>query len=84
MIRVTILCSQIRNVRSWNEEGYEGCSRAFEVDAFPERPMENVVLEHVDIKAKEFGRIAGIKNWQWKDVNISVEEETRMRIMCMM
>ena len=64
---------QIRNVRSWNEEGYEGCSRAFEVDAFPERPMENVVLEHVDIKAKEFGRIAGIKNWQWKDVNISVE-----------
>ena len=46
---------------------------AFEVDAFPERPMENVVLEHVDIKAKEFGRIAGIKNWQWKDVNISVE-----------
>ena len=35
--------------------------------------MENVVLEHVDIKAKEFGRIAGIKNWQWKYVNISVE-----------
>lgn len=63
-----------RNINAWNEPDYEGPSRAFEVDAFPEKPMTNVVLEHVKIQAKEFGRLSGIQNWKWNDVEISAEQ----------
>lgn len=63
----------IRNVTSVNEPDYTGVSRAFEIDAFSERPMEHVVLEHVRISAKEFGRISGVKDWQWRDVNITID-----------
>lgn len=63
----------IRNISSVNEPGYEGTSRAFEIDAFPEKPMENVIFENVRIQAKEFGRIQGVKNFKWKDVDISAD-----------
>lgn len=63
----------IRNVTSVNDPDYAGTSRAFEVDAFPEKPMTNVVYENVKIHAKEFGRIQGVKNWIWKNVEISVD-----------
>lgn len=63
-----------RNITAWNEPDYQGISRAFEVDAFPEKPMMNVVLEHVKIQAKEFGRLSGIQDWKWKDVEISAEQ----------
>lgn len=63
----------IRNITSVNEPDYEGTSRAFEIDAFPEKPMTNVVLENVKIQAKEFGRIAGIKDWKWVNVEITSE-----------
>lgn len=65
----------IRNVKAWNEPDYGGVSRAFEIDAFPEKPMTNVVFEDVQIEAKEFGRIAGVRDWKWKDVNISIEKQ---------
>lgn len=62
----------IRNVISKNEPDYAGPSRAFEVDGFKEKPIENVCLENVQIEAKEFGRIAGIKDWTWNNVEISI------------
>ena len=67
----------IRNVTSVNEPGYDGPSRAFEVDAFPERPMTDVVLENVHIEAAEFGRIAGAKDWKWDRVELSVAGRNR-------
>lgn len=63
----------IRNIHSVNEPDYNGPSRAFEIDAFPEKPMENVVFENVTIQAKELGRIQGVKNMTWKDVEISID-----------
>lgn len=63
----------IRNVTSVNEPDYAGPSRAFEVDAFPEKPMTHVVFENVKIHARELGRIQGVKDWAWKNVEISVD-----------
>lgn len=65
----------VKHVKAWNEPDYNGVSRAFEIDAFPEKPMTNVVFEDVQIEAKEFGRIAGVKDFKWKDVNISIEKQ---------
>lgn len=62
----------IRNINAWNEPDYKGPSRAFEIDAFPEKPMTGIRLEHVKIQAGEFGRVSGVKDWQWEDVNISI------------
>ena len=63
----------VRNVVSVNEPDYEGTSRAFEIDAFPEKPMTNVVFENVKIHAKELGRIQGVKDWKWNGVEISID-----------
>lgn len=63
-----------RNITVWNEPDYEGISQAFDVNAFPEKPITNVVLEHMKIQAKEFGRLSGIKAWNWIDVEISAEQ----------
>lgn len=52
----------VRNVVSDIEVDYEGTSRAFEIDAFPEKPMTDVVFENVKIHAKEFGRIQGSRD----------------------
>lgn len=62
-----------RNITSILEPDYTGPSRAFEIDAFPERPMTNVTLEHIRIHAREFGRIAGVKDWKWQDAEITAE-----------
>lgn len=62
----------IRNVTSVNTPDYTGISRAFEVAAYEERPMEHVVLERVRIEAKEFGRVEAVKDWQWKDVEVTI------------
>lgn len=52
---------------------YKSFFRAFEVDAFPEKPMEHVILENVFIQAREFGRLQGIKDWSWNNMQILVE-----------
>lgn len=69
----------VRNVVSDIEADYEGTSRAFEIDAFPEKPMTDVVFENVKIHAKEFGRIQGVKGWRWKDVEISADGPNDVR-----
>lgn len=63
----------IRNIHSINEPDYDGPSRAFEIDAFSEKPMENVAFDNVIIHAKELGRIQGVKNMTWNGVEISVD-----------
>lgn len=69
----------VRNVVSDIEADYEGTSRAFEIDAFPEKPMTDVVFENVKIHAKEFGRIQGVKGWRWKDVEVSADGPNDVR-----
>ena len=63
-----------RNITVWNEADYEGISQAFDVSAFPEKPITNVMLENMKIQAKELGRLSGIKAWNWIDVEISTEQ----------
>lgn len=63
----------VRNVVSDIEADYAGTSRAFEIDAFPEKPMTGVTFEQVKIHAKEFGRIQGVEGWKWDGVEISID-----------
>ena len=61
----------IENITASVEGNYNGISRAFEISAPEENPLENISFNHIRIQAREFGTLAGIKNWKWNDIIIS-------------
>lgn len=62
----------IRNVKAYNEEGYDGISRAFNLEGFAEVPMERITLENVELSCKEFGIINYVKDIRMRNTTISV------------
>lgn len=46
----------------------------FELDADPERPMENITFRNVTLDSRCLGSISGIKNLKFENVTISVGE----------
>ncbi len=69
----TVKNIQIKNVKSSYTEDYEGMSMAFEVEAFDGFPMEEISFENIEIQAKEFGRIKGIKSWKLDNIALSID-----------
>ena len=63
----------VRNVVSRNTPEYDGVSEAFNIFAFAEKPISNVLFENINISAKAFGSIASIHNVTWKDVTVTVD-----------
>lgn len=63
----------VKNINSYNEAGYKGISRAIEMEAFSEKPMSNIAFVNVRIKAAEFGRIQGVENLLFQNVQISAK-----------
>ncbi|MFV5782347.1 glycoside hydrolase family 28 protein [Pediococcus acidilactici] len=64
----------VRDVRATLSAEYALPSRAFDISAYADRPMENVHFENVTIEAKEFGRVIAVKNMNFNKVNVSVEQ----------
>jgi len=50
------------DVHIWNIKA-TGAATAFNVSAYPDAPLENFRLDHLDIQAKTAGSIANAKNW---------------------
>lgn len=48
-------------------------SRAFDLVAFPEKPIEDVCFTHCTITAKEFGRIEAVQNLCFESCILSIE-----------
>lgn len=65
----------VKNINSYNEADYQGTSRAFEMEAFLEKPMSDIFFENVKIKAAEFGYIQCVENLRFQNVEISVKDE---------
>ena len=65
----------VRNVKAVMEPDYKGGSRAFDINAYPEKPMENITFEDIDLDVTEFGRIAVVENIVWKNVKFKVAGE---------
>ena len=79
----TVRNMEIRHVRASLSSQYrqgidmddhKGMSCAFLIKAFPERPMENVLMEDVHVTAREYGTVANIRNWMMKDVTVDIIE----------
>lgn len=65
---------QISNVEAYNEEGYEGISRAFQIEGFGQEPIRRVSLKDITISSKEFGIINYVEDIHFDHVSVSISE----------
>ena len=63
----------VQDVQATLTPDYQLPSRAFDIGAYPDKPMTNITFRHVAIEAKEFGKIIAVKQLQFDDVAVSVE-----------
>lgn len=62
----------VENVNSYFTSEYKGASRAFFIEGFKEKPMENIKLKNVTIKAHEYGKIENVRDINFENVSITV------------
>ena len=66
-----------RNVHIWNIKA-TGAKRAFDVSAYPNAPLEDFRLDHLDIEAQTAGTIANSKNWTLSDNTIKTADGSKV------
>lgn len=65
----------VRDVVATLTPDYALPSRAFDLQAFPEKPMTNITFENIQIEAAEFGKIVAVQQLAFQNVNVSVDQE---------
>jgi polygalacturonase len=55
-------------------------SRAFEVEAFPEQPIENVRLRNVDMMVHEAGFLTHVRDWNMENVLVRTKDPSPIRL----
>ena len=66
------------DVHIWNIKAV-GAREAFNVSAYPNAPLRNFRLDHLDIEAKTAGTIANAKNWTVIDNNIRTADGSKVQ-----
>ena len=66
-----------RAVHIWNIKAI-GAREAFNVSAYPNAPLEDFRLDHLDIEAARAGTIANAKNWTMVDNNIRTADGSKV------
>jgi polygalacturonase len=61
--------AHVENVHIWNIKA-TGAKTAFEVDAYPDLPLEHFQLDHIDIQAATAGHIADARDWRFSDITL--------------
>jgi polygalacturonase len=65
------------DVHIWNIKA-TGARRAFSVAAYPNAPLVNFKLDHLDIEAQTAGTIANAKNWTMTDNTIKTADGSKV------
>jgi len=65
-----------RDVHIWNIKA-TGARQAFNVSAYPDAPLENFRLDHLDIEARTAGTIANAKDWVLSDNDIRTADGSK-------
>ena len=65
-----------RGVHVWNIKA-TGARQAFNVSAYPNAPLEDFRLDHLDVEAATAGSIANAKNWTMTDNNIRTADSSK-------
>lgn len=66
-----------RDVHIWNIKA-TGAREAFNVSAYPNAPLEDFRLDHLDIETARAGTIANAKNWTMVDNNIRTADGSKV------
>jgi polygalacturonase len=69
-----------RDVHIWNIKA-TGARQAFNVSAYPNAPLENFRLDHLDIDAATAGTIANAKNWVLADNTIRTADGSQPKFI---
>ena len=67
------------NVHIWNIKA-TGARRAFSVAAYPNAPLVNFKIDHLDIQAASAGSIANAQNWIFSDVHLQIGDSSTVKI----
>lgn len=65
------------DVHIWNIKA-TGAKKAFSVSAYPNAPLVNFKLDHLDIEAQTAGTIANAKNWNLSDNTIKTADGSKV------
>ncbi len=65
--------AHVRDVHIWNIHATDA-KTAFEVDAYPNAPLENFQFEHLDISAQTAGHIGDAKDWKFADAALHIAD----------
>jgi len=67
------------NVHIWNIKA-TGARRAFSVSAYPNAPLVDFKLDHLDIQAATAGNIADAQNWSFSDVHLQTADGSTVKV----
>ncbi|MGM9972354.1 MAG: glycoside hydrolase family 28 protein [Anaeroplasmataceae bacterium] len=65
----------ISNIKASYTEGYNGISRAFNIEGFKDNPINNITFKNVNIKAKEMGFINYTTNISFDNCKLTFAEK---------
>jgi len=71
--------ARVSNVHIWNIKA-ANAKIAFEVDAYPQVPLEHFKLEHIDITATTAGHIADASDWKFSDVVLHTADHSTIAL----
>jgi polygalacturonase len=71
--------AHVSNVHLWNIKA-TNAKTAFEVDAYPQLPLEHFKLEHIDIAASTAGHIADASEWKFSDVVLHTADSSTIAL----
>jgi polygalacturonase len=69
--------AHFRNVHIWNVRA-TGAKRAFDVSATPEAPLDDFVVDHIDIAAQSAGSIADTRNWTLSQITLDTTDHSQL------
>ncbi len=61
----------LRRITSDCTDGYEGISRAFNIEGYTDRMIDDLVIEDSVFRAREYGVISSVKNMQMRNVSVT-------------
>ncbi|WP_425334151.1 glycoside hydrolase family 28 protein [Lactiplantibacillus paraplantarum] len=70
----------VRDVTATVSNDYTKETRAFDLKAFPEKPMQNITFEDCHIKANEFGHLVGVEGLLFNHVYVSTQRENDQQL----
>jgi len=71
--------AHLSNVHIWNIKA-TNAKTAFEVDAYPQVPLEHFHLDHIEIAAATAGHIADASDWKFTEVSLHIADHSTIAL----